>query len=81
MNVDDVYLILYHHWIMDTATFPGGLQRLQVALLVLITAYTATWPGASVHVGRNEKRIKGYYLSGSDEEEDTTQNGGNRDCD
>jgi hypothetical protein len=33
MNVDDVFLILHHHWVMDTATFPDGRQRLQVPFL------------------------------------------------
>jgi hypothetical protein len=31
MNVDDVFLVLHHHWVMDTANFPDGRQRLQVA--------------------------------------------------
>jgi Protein of unknown function (DUF3435) len=50
MNVDDVFLILYHHWVVDTATFPDGRQRLQVPFLVLVSAYTATRPGALVYV-------------------------------
>jgi hypothetical protein len=24
MNVDDVFLVLHHHWVMDTVTFPNG---------------------------------------------------------
>ena len=24
MNVDDVFLVLHHYWVMDTATFPTG---------------------------------------------------------
>lgn len=67
MNVDDVYLILYHLWAVDTATFPDGRQRLQIALL---TAYTATQPGALVYVRRSEKRIRGYCIGEGDEEED-----------
>ena len=70
MNVDDVYLILYHLWAVDTATFPDGRQRLQLALLVLLTAYTATRPGALVYVRRSEKRIRGYCIGEDDEEED-----------
>lgn len=42
MNVDDVYLVLHHHWILDTSVFPDERQRLQVALLLLPSAYTAT---------------------------------------
>jgi hypothetical protein len=69
MNVDDVYLILYHLWAVDTATFRDGRQRLQIALLVLLTAYTATRPGALVYVRRSEKRIRGYCIGEDDEEE------------
>jgi hypothetical protein len=46
MNVDDIYLILHHHWVMDTGVFPDGRQRVQIALLVLEMAYTATRPAA-----------------------------------
>jgi len=58
MNVDDIYLILHHHWVVDTATFPDGRQRLQIAFLVLLTAYTATRPGALVYIRQNEKTLK-----------------------
>jgi Protein of unknown function (DUF3435) len=50
MNVDDIYLILHHHWVVDTAIFPDGRQRVQIALLVLEMAYTATRPAALVYV-------------------------------
>jgi hypothetical protein len=32
MNVDDIYLILHDHWVVDTAIFPDGRQRVQIAL-------------------------------------------------
>jgi Protein of unknown function (DUF3435) len=70
MNVDDVYLILYHHWVLDTATFPDGRQRLQLDFLELIIGGTASRPGALVYVKRNEKRIKGYCIGEDDSEED-----------
>ena len=53
MNVDDVFLVLHHHWALDTSTFPDERQRLQLAFLVLLCAYTATRPGALVYVKRN----------------------------
>jgi len=71
MNVDDVYLILYHHWVLDTATFPDGRQRLQLDFLELIIGDTASRPGALVYVKRNEKRIKGYCIGEDDSEEDS----------
>jgi hypothetical protein len=62
IDVDDIYLILHHHWVVDTAIFPDGRQRVQIALLVLEMAYTATRPAALVYVRRNEKRVKGRVL-------------------
>src|SRR5271156_4904435 len=69
MNVY-IYLILYHHWVMDTATFPDGRQRLQIDFLELLIAGTATRPGALVYVRRNEKRIKGHCIGEDDSEEE-----------
>jgi hypothetical protein len=63
MNVDDVFLVLHHHWVMDTITFPDGRQRLQVAFLVLIIACTASRPGALVYVARNEKKVEVTQLA------------------
>jgi hypothetical protein len=42
MNVDDIHLILYHHWVLDSATFPNGRQRLQFDFLELLIAGTAS---------------------------------------
>ena len=70
MNVDDVYPLLYHHWVVDTATFPNGRQRRQLAFLVLLTGYTATRPSALVYVRRNETKIKGHCIGEDDEEEE-----------
>ena len=74
MNVDDIYLILHHHWVMDTAIFPDGRQRVQIALLVLKIAYTATRPVALVYVRRNEKRVKGSCIGKDDSDEDEEDN-------
>ncbi|KIX08334.1 uncharacterized protein Z518_02990 [Rhinocladiella mackenziei CBS 650.93] len=48
MDVDDVFLVL-HHWVLDTSVFPVERQRLQLALLLLLSAYTATRPAALVY--------------------------------
>ncbi len=55
INVDDVYIALHHHWILDVSIFPDGRQRLQLTFLVLVCAYTASRPGALVYVERNIK--------------------------
>jgi hypothetical protein len=76
MNIDDVFLVLHHHWVMDTATFLNRRQRLQVAFLVLMIAYTASRPGALVYVARNEKKSRGYAIGEDDEDEDGNGNRG-----
>ena len=74
MNVDDVFLVLHHRRVMDTATFPTGRQRLHVAFLVLMVAYTASRPGALVYVARNEKKSRGHAIGEDDEDEDEDDN-------
>lgn len=69
MNVDDVYLVLYHHWVLDITTFPDGRQRLQIHFLILISGGTATRPGALVYVAKNEKTTTGYCIGEDDEDE------------
>lgn len=80
MNVDDVFLILHHHWVMDTATFPDGRQRLQVPFLILTSAYTAIRPGALVYVPKNEKKDKSYCI-GEDDEDEEEEEDDTIDCD
>jgi hypothetical protein len=74
MNVDDIFLILHHYWVQDTMIFPDGCQRLQVAFLVLISAYTATRPGGLVYVPRNVKECKRSSIEVEDDEEDNNNN-------
>jgi hypothetical protein len=84
MNIDDVFLVLHHHWVLDTSTFPDERQRLQLAFLVLLCAYTGTRPGALVYVKRNAKVLTecaigqdkeiGVEDSESDDEPDTQGN-------
>ena len=75
INIDDLFLVLYHHWVMDTATFPNGRQRLQIVFLVLIIAYIASRPGALVYVARNEKKSRDYAIGEDDEDEDEDEDG------
>ncbi|KAK4206370.1 hypothetical protein QBC37DRAFT_300937, partial [Rhypophila decipiens] len=46
LNVDDIYLILHHHWVHDRSKFPDEHQRIQFALMILLQSYTATRPKA-----------------------------------
>ena len=69
MNVDDVFLILHHHWIMDIVTFPDDRQRLQVFFLILTSTYIATRLDVLVYVSKNKKKNKGYCIDEDDEDE------------
>lgn len=55
MNVDDLYIVLHHHWTKDTTSYPDGRQIIQLAFLLLISAYTASRPGALVYIEKNER--------------------------
>ena len=70
MNVDDIYLVLHYHWAQDVTIYPDGRQRLQVSFLMLISAYTATRPGALVYVARNVKEYKSAPLGDEDDDGD-----------
>jgi len=54
LNVDDLYKLLYYLWAHDQTVFCDERQRLQLHFLILITAYTASRPGALVWNPANE---------------------------
>ena len=70
MNVDDIYLVLHYYWVQDVTIYPDRQQRLQVSFLMLISAYTATRPGALVYVARNVKEFKSRPVRDEDDNED-----------
>jgi hypothetical protein len=47
--------MLLYLWKADASIFPDERQRLQLAFLILLCAYTATRPGPLVYVERNVK--------------------------
>lgn len=67
MDVDDVYLVLHHHWVHDTSVFPDERQRIQLALMILIQANTATRPRVLAYKKLSKEAIYDHYF-GSDEE-------------
>lgn len=69
LNVDDVYLILHHHWVLDRSVFPDERQRLQLALLLLLSAGTATRPSALVYTEADKRKQREHYI-GWEEEQD-----------
>jgi hypothetical protein len=70
MNVDDVYLVQHHHWALDTSVFPDERQRLQLAFIILLCAYTASRPGALVYVKRNNQVLTRCALGSDNNIED-----------
>jgi hypothetical protein len=68
LSVDDIFLILHHHWKLDVSIFPDERQRLQLAFLVLISSYTGTRPRALVYKAVHNEKLKAHYLGceGSD---------------
>src|SRR5690348_5077177 len=74
MNVDDVYLVLHHHWVLDTSVFSDERQRLQLAFAILLLAYTATRPAACVYKPTDRKKLREHYIrwenAGSDDNPD-----------
>ncbi|KJK84922.1 hypothetical protein H633G_11257 [Metarhizium anisopliae BRIP 53284] len=68
MDVDDVYLVQHHHWVHDTSVFPDERQRIQLALLILLQAYTATRPRVFAYKKLNRKAINDHYFSIDDED-------------
>jgi len=70
MNVDDVYLVLHHHWVLDTSVFPDERQRLQLALLILLHAYTATRPAALVYRPTDRKKLREHYIGWENDDPD-----------
>ncbi|OAA52162.1 hypothetical protein BBO_00003 [Beauveria brongniartii RCEF 3172] len=68
MDVDDVYLVLHHHWVHDTSVFPDERQRIQLALLIQLQAYTATHPRVLAYKKLSRKAIQDHYFSNDDED-------------
>jgi len=69
MNVDDLYIVLHHHWTKDKTPYPDGRQIIQLAFLLLVSAYTGSRPGALVYVERNEKTNIQHFFGHVDEDE------------
>ncbi|KAK4220597.1 hypothetical protein QBC38DRAFT_184261 [Podospora fimiseda] len=70
LNADDMYLILHHHWVRDQSIFPHERQRLQLALMLLVQAYTATRPRVISYRPTNPSLISAHYI-GQDPDSDS----------
>lgn len=72
MNVDDVYLVLHHHWVLDTSVFPNERQRLQAALLFLLSGYTATRPAVLVYTTTDRRKKREHYIGWENDDSDNS---------
>lgn len=59
LSVDDLVLVLHHHWILDDSTFADERQRVQLAMLLLLAGYTGQRPCSILETTRRSKT----YLS------------------
>lgn len=81
MNVDDMYLVLHHYWVLDALVFPDERQRSQLAPLLLFSAYTATRPAALVYKKTDRDKQREYYLGWEDKDPEDLDNSNRMDLD
>jgi hypothetical protein len=48
LGIEDLLVILRYHWCLDTASVPHERYTVQMPLLIFMTAFTASRPGALV---------------------------------
>ncbi|KAL6240238.1 hypothetical protein RBB50_012866 [Rhinocladiella similis] len=68
--IDEVFLILHHLSVLDTSVFPDERQRLQLAVLILLSAYTATRPCALVYTVTDRVKQREHYLGWENDDHD-----------
>jgi hypothetical protein len=58
--VDDLLLLLNHHWARDTSTFPTERHRVQFALILLLLFGTGCRPAKLVNTKKKRKDDIGF---------------------
>ena len=56
MNVDDLFFLLHHHWVVDASYYPTERQRIQLGLVLLLMAYTGVRPAGVLETYRGRTR-------------------------
>ncbi|OJD25540.1 hypothetical protein ACJ73_03093 [Blastomyces percursus] len=51
LSVEDLLSVLHYHWCLDTSAVPHERYTVQLPLLMLMTAYTSSRPGALIESG------------------------------
>jgi len=57
LGVDDLLLLLHHHWVRDTSTFPTERHRVQYPLLLLLLSGTGCRPTELVDARKKRRDI------------------------
>lgn len=60
MSVEDLRCLLKYHWINDEKRYPTERQRIQLSLVLLISAFSASRPGAILASGTTQKSRDQY---------------------
>ena len=55
MSVDDLVLALHYHWALDDSTFFNERQRVQLATMILLAAYTGQRPCSILETARKRQ--------------------------
>jgi hypothetical protein len=75
MNMDDIFIVQHHHFVLDISVYADERQRIQQAFVNLSSGYTGTRPGAIVYIERNMKVLRHYAISLEEMEVDTVNLG------
>ena len=57
LEAEDLLEVLRYHWVTDTNIFPNERQRVQLATLLLLAAYTGSRPGALLAITYEDVRL------------------------
>ena len=57
LDVEDFWEVLQCHWVTDTNKFPHERQRLQLATILLIAAYTTSRPRALLAIKYGDVKL------------------------
>jgi Protein of unknown function (DUF3435) len=70
LAVDDLLLLLNHHWARDTSTFPTERYRVQFALVLLLLFATGCWPTELVDSKKKTGDNTGSSAGADNDDED-----------
>lgn len=57
LEAEEFVEVIQYHWAADINVFPNERQRVQVAAILLLAAYTGSRPGALLHITYRDLRL------------------------